>query len=301
MISKFLLDAIQQQAPQQANPFGSVLNSGDGSLMGFLRSIGVVPDPQAGLPGQTSMPGMLPGTEPARAPTGPVQTPASKPQGPKVDLKISLPPPGNAGPPLAGPRPGGPVQPSARVWGDQEAIDAGLYENPAHKLTAPGHEPKRAPAAPTAPQAPSFDQRYQGEPMPGTQPMRAPAEPMRQPVGDRPQRDSFDDRFGEWGHWPGDTERPYHQPVGGESGLAHKDHLEPWDMPAPWVHSALGELGLKVNPEAWDKFIREAPKSLNIEDRRPLDANGQPMDLSVEDQLKAIARERLLQNPNSAQ
>ena len=50
---------------------------------------------------------------------------------------------------LSGARPGGPVMPSAKVWGDKEAEDAGLYEKPGPQVAANG--PVALPPAPMVP------------------------------------------------------------------------------------------------------------------------------------------------------
>lgn len=57
---------------------------------------------------------------------------------------------------LAGPRPGGPVMPSAKVWGDQEAEAAGLYEKPTQVASLAPAAPSSAPApTPTPTPAPA--------------------------------------------------------------------------------------------------------------------------------------------------
>lgn len=73
---------------------------------------------------------------PAAAPQAAPVTPAVPPMPtPSRQLPPQSTPMVSADPaPVAGPRPGGPVQPTAKVWGDAEAEAAGLYE-PAPKNT----------------------------------------------------------------------------------------------------------------------------------------------------------------------
>ncbi len=89
-----------------------------------------------------------PGAAPAPAAASPAPAPAPvPPTSPAVPMAAPM---GNkvvdalTPPPVTGPRPGGPVMPSAKVWGDAEAEAAGLYE-PAAPNT------KLASANPTAP------------------------------------------------------------------------------------------------------------------------------------------------------
>ncbi len=56
---------------------------------------------------------------------------------------------------LAGARPGGPVAPSAKVWGDKEAEEAGLYEKPAAGPQIAANGPVALPPQPSAPMVPT--------------------------------------------------------------------------------------------------------------------------------------------------
>jgi hypothetical protein len=74
----------------------------------------------------------LGGSAPATPAAMPSQAPAAAPRPPQTAPMTSVNPQAGAIPAaLSGPRPGGPVMPSAKVWGDKEAEDAGLYEKPA--------------------------------------------------------------------------------------------------------------------------------------------------------------------------
>lgn len=83
------------------------------------------------------------GAAPQAAPVPP-QSPAvpmAAPMGNKVVDALSP-------PPVTGPRPNGPVMPSAKVWGDQEAEAAGLYEPAAPNIKLASANPS-APIVPT--------------------------------------------------------------------------------------------------------------------------------------------------------
>jgi len=99
----------------------------------------------------------LGGGAPAAAPSAQPQRPAVTPSAPVTSVTPSA---GAVPAALTGERPGGPVMPSAKVWGDKEAEAAGLYEKPAQpKIAANGPvalppaaaAPTPAPAAPVVP------------------------------------------------------------------------------------------------------------------------------------------------------
>lgn len=69
----------------------------------------------------------LGGGAPAAAPSAQPQRPAVTPSAPVTSVTPSA---GAVPAALTGERPGGPVMPSAKVWGDKEAEAAGLYEKP---------------------------------------------------------------------------------------------------------------------------------------------------------------------------
>lgn len=84
----------------------------------------------------------------------------SQPSAPPPMPTPSRPAPSVSGPvasadpaPVTGPRPGGPVMPSNKVWGDAEAEAAGLYETPAKnvKMASALAAPTAAPVAPMPP------------------------------------------------------------------------------------------------------------------------------------------------------
>lgn len=115
---------------------------------------------------------MAPAPTPAPVPPTSPAVPMAAPMGNKVVDAL-------APPPVTGPRPGGPVMPSAKVWGDAEAEAAGLYE-PAAPNT------KVASANPTAPipAAPA-----QAAPSPVTQALAQPqAAPQVMAQADDPNK-----------------------------------------------------------------------------------------------------------------
>jgi hypothetical protein len=96
------------------------------------------------------------------APVAPPMPTPSRPMPPQSTPMVSADPS-----PVAGPRPGGPVQPTAKVWGDAEAEAAGLYE-PSAKNTKMASALAQDPAA-----LPPTAQPAQGYAIPG-QPQAAP-------------------------------------------------------------------------------------------------------------------------------
>ncbi len=102
-----------------------------------------------GIPGATS-----PSTAMASLPTGPTAAPQATPA-------------------MSTARP--PVQPTGKVWGDQEAIDAGLYDQPAGLLT-PGSVPM---PRPRPAEAPAFDPARASAPLP---PASSPSVPTQRDV-----------------------------------------------------------------------------------------------------------------------
>lgn len=105
-------------------------------------------------------PQAAPAPSPAPVPPQSPAVPMAAPMGNKVVDALSP-------PPVTGPRPNGPVMPSAKVWGDQEAEAAGLYE-PAAPNT------KLASANPSAPIVPTPVQS-------------APVSPVAQALAQQPQ------------------------------------------------------------------------------------------------------------------
>jgi hypothetical protein len=112
------------------------------------------------------------------APAAPPMPTPSRPLPPSNTPVVSTDPA-----PVSGPRPGGPVMPSAKVWGDAEAEAAGLYE-PAPKNVRlasalarpeiPAQTPM--PAGPPAPQAPQMAQALAqpvAQPVPSDDPRKA--------------------------------------------------------------------------------------------------------------------------------
>lgn len=100
-----------------------------------------------------------PGATPTPAAAAPAPTPAPvPPASPAVPMAAPM---GNkvvdalAPPPVTGPRPNGPVMPSAKVWGDKEAEDAGLYPPSAPNTKLASVDPAAIPAAAPAQPAPS--------------------------------------------------------------------------------------------------------------------------------------------------
>jgi len=92
--------------------------------------------------------GGVPSGAPAAQPTP--QQPTAQPMPPVSSVTPSA---GAVPAALSGARPGGPVMPSAKVWGDAEAEAAGLYEKPANpKIAANG--PVALPPQPAAPAMP---------------------------------------------------------------------------------------------------------------------------------------------------
>jgi len=98
----------------------------------------------------------LGGGAPAAAPSAQPQRPAAAPSAPITSVTPSA---GAVPAALTGERPGGPVMPSAKVWGDKEAEAAGLYERPAktaalspmvpQPVTTEAAAPAAQPAVPT--------------------------------------------------------------------------------------------------------------------------------------------------------
>lgn len=89
-------------------------------------------------------PAAAPAPTPAPVPPTSPAVPVAAPMGNRVVDAL-------APPPVTGPRPGGPVMPSAKVWGDQEAEDAGLYEKPSNTKLASANPVAPIQAAAPAP------------------------------------------------------------------------------------------------------------------------------------------------------
>jgi hypothetical protein len=91
---------------------------------------------------------------PSAAPVQPTpQQPTARPPMPVSSVTPSA---GAVPAALSGARPGGrPVMPSAKVWGDKEAEDAGIYEKPAAGPQIAANGPVALPPQPAAPPAPA--------------------------------------------------------------------------------------------------------------------------------------------------
>lgn len=89
-----------------------------------------------------------PAPTPAPVPPASPAVPMAAPMGNKVVDAL-------APPPVTGPRPNGPVMPSARVWGDAEAEAAGLYEPAAPNTKLASANPNAPIPAAAPPAAPS--------------------------------------------------------------------------------------------------------------------------------------------------
>lgn len=97
--------------------------------------------------GGAPAPAAAPATAPAPVPPTSPAVPMAAPMGNKVVDALQP-------PPVTGPRPNGPVMPSAKVWGDAEAEAAGLYEPSAPNAKLASANPNAPiPAAPAAPPA----------------------------------------------------------------------------------------------------------------------------------------------------
>lgn len=149
---------------------------------------------QAGLALMKSLPGQQPtagvplnaiGGPPAPAPRAPSPMAMGQNGQPVLASDGGLMPPD--APPINAPRPGGPIPSSARVWGDDEAVKAGLYDDPAaargtqvaQAPTATATDASGAPMVRTQPAAPAAGVA----PPPATQasPQPAPARPATSP------------------------------------------------------------------------------------------------------------------------
>lgn len=116
-----------------------------------------------------------PGASPAPAAAAPAQAPAPvPPASPAVPMAAPM---GNkvvdalTPPPVTGPRPGGPVMPSAKVWGDQEAEAAGLYEPAAPNTKLASANPAAPiPSAPAQPAPSPVAQALAQQPQPAPAP-----------------------------------------------------------------------------------------------------------------------------------
>lgn len=95
---------------------------------------------QPGAAPATAVPSSAPAPAPVPSPSPAV--PVAAPMGNRVVDAL-------APPPVTGPRPGGPVMPSAKVWGDAEAEAAGLYEPAAPNTKLASANPAAPMPAPT--------------------------------------------------------------------------------------------------------------------------------------------------------
>ncbi len=125
-----------------------------------------------------------PGGAPAPVSAAPAPTPAPvPPASPAVPMAAPM---GNkvvdalAPPPVTGPRPNGPVMPSAKVWGDAEAEAAGLYEPAAPNTKLASANPAAPiPAAPPAPSPVTQALAQSPQPSPAPQVMAQAEDPNR--------------------------------------------------------------------------------------------------------------------------
>ncbi len=140
---------------------------GQGAIGGYMMRNADERDKETEAGNNAALIAALGGAGPTSAP--PAQAPAVTPKPPQTAPMTSVNPQAGAIPAaLSGPRPSGPVMPSAKVWGDAEAEAAGLYEKPTQtaslapmvptpvktEAVAPTQVAQAAPAAPapTAPQ-----------------------------------------------------------------------------------------------------------------------------------------------------
>lgn len=149
---------------------------GQGALGGYEMYQADQKDKETEAEGAKAYLSLLQGSNPT-APASPAAPPVTPPMAPPA------PPPPMAAkspvvsalagepPPVAGPRPGGPVMPSSKVWGDAEAEAAGLYEPSSKPVKVASLGPVPMPAAPAAP-----------PPAPVVQALAAPAAPAMSPA-----------------------------------------------------------------------------------------------------------------------
>lgn len=131
---------------------------GQGALGGYEMYQADQKDKEAEAEGAKAYLSLLQGggpTAPQAAPAPAMSPPAAPSQNTPMAAPVSPVVSALAPPPVTGPRPGGPVMPTSKVWGDQEAEAAGLYEPSPVKVASLGPTPMPGapPAAPPQPPA----------------------------------------------------------------------------------------------------------------------------------------------------
>lgn len=145
---------------------------GQGALGGYQMYQADQKDKEAEAEGAKAYLSLLQGGTP-NAPQAAPASPMPAPAVPPAQMAKSSP----VAAALAGPRPGGPVMPSNKVWGDAEAEAAGLYEKPAAPVQVASLGPVPMPQA-----------RPQTAPQPVVEAMaKPPAAPVASPVADDPK------------------------------------------------------------------------------------------------------------------
>ncbi len=117
------------------------------------------------------------GGAPAASAPSPQPTPQQPTAQPTAPVSSVTPSAGAVPAALSGARPGGPVMPSNKVWGDAEAESAGIYEKPAAGPKIAANGPVALPPQPAAPMVPTPVKTEAIAPAPATP---AQPDPQRQ-------------------------------------------------------------------------------------------------------------------------
>ena len=123
---------------------------GQGALGGYQMYQADQRDKETEAGNNAALIAALSGGMPASAPSG-QPTPQQPTASPPAPVSSVTPSAGAVPAALTGARPGGPVMPSAKVWGDAEAEAAGIYEKPAAGPQIAANGPVALPPQPAAP------------------------------------------------------------------------------------------------------------------------------------------------------
>lgn len=155
MAYKLMAEAADANTPVQHWAQG-LAKLGQGALGGYQMYQADQRDKETEAGNNAALIAALQGGVPTAPAAPPEQPTPQRPTAQPVPPVSSVTPSAGAVPAaLSGSRPGGPVMPSAKVWGDAEAEAAGLYEKPA-KITANG--PVALPPAAAPPPGPQIAQ-----------------------------------------------------------------------------------------------------------------------------------------------
>ena len=242
---------------EKMNPFYWLQRMGDSpSMLHFIMSLFDEQKPGASQAGPSSMEGFLPEQAPPvynkaqPAQTAPPQAPVFTPQTQNIPPPYPMSPKGNLGEVLGVEY--GPVE-----LFDKKGKRIGTSAGPFQSLVPQLREESRAAEGAAQPTPPVSAPQRAGVSVTGKEARTGKPYKMEDWQHDK-----------RWGEWQQDEMRDWEgKPMEVTSPMGTFDEF--FAAKLPTTIQTVGDLALRIDPEAWDRFINEAPKSENIEDRRP--------------------------------